>query len=98
MTQYVIPLNASAPYQEFTVNVAGRQFFFRLRWLALYKFFVVDIYENNEPLTFGRGLHPGVNLLKIPVSFNKSRLFLEGATPTLNNLGSANRLIYEVAE
>lgn len=94
MAQYRIPLQASGAYPRFTVYLSGRTLEFRLRWLTLYGFLAVDIYEDGQPITLGRGLNPGVNLLA-GLNTGLGAITLEGGAPTLSNIGTANQLVYD---
>jgi len=89
-----IPLNSGAPYQRFSVDLSGRLLTFELRWLNQYSFFAVDISENGTPITQGRGLHPGVNLVNGLLT-GLGSIYLVGEPPTIANLGVANKLRYD---
>lgn len=91
--KYKIPLD-TIPSQIFTVTLSDRSITIKIRWLHQYKFFAVDILEGDEPITLGRGLHPGIDLLA-GLNTGLGTLMLEGRQPTLENLGQRNRLIYE---
>ncbi|MCE8034623.1 hypothetical protein EKK97_14060 [Billgrantia tianxiuensis] len=91
--RYEIPLEQGA-YQRMTVTLSERVITLRLRWLHQYGFYAIDILEGGDPITLGRGLHPGINLLA-GLNTGLGTLMLEGRQPTLDNLGRRNRLIYE---
>ncbi|CAI1512081.1 Uncharacterised protein [Serratia quinivorans] len=88
-----IPLNNSYAFQRFRVQLGNRLLIIRLRWLTRYGYFCVDIYEGDMPVTLGRALHPGVNLLA-GLNTTIGRLVLEGESPTIATLGVNNRLIW----
>ena len=88
-----IPLNSKAPYQRFTVQLSDRLIEFELRWLVQYDFFAVNLYEAGEAITLGRGLHPGVNIVK-GLNSGLGSIYLDGQSPTIDNLGVSNRLLY----
>jgi len=94
MTRYRIPLENGSAYQTFTANLGGRNIEFRLHWQTLYGYFLVGIYENGEPITLGRGLNPGIDLLG-GLNQDIGSLTLEGRQPTIRNLGIENRLIWD---
>lgn len=88
-----IPLNSGYAFQRFRVQLGNRLLIFRLRWLTRYGYFCADIYEGNMPVTLGRALHPGVNLLA-GLNTTIGRLVLDGESPTISTLGVNNRLIW----
>lgn len=94
MTISRIPLTAGLPYQRFSVQLSGRLIEFELRWMAQYAFFAVNLFEDGEPITLGRGLNPGINLVK-GLNSGLGAIYLEGRQPTINSLGERNRLLYD---
>ena len=94
MTRYRIPLEAGRAYQSFTANMDGRNITFRLHWQTLYGYFLVGIWEGETPITLGRGLNPGINLLA-GLNETLGSITLEGRRPTVANLGIENRLIWD---
>lgn len=93
---YNIPLPSPKPYFGFSVQLSGRTLELQFRWLYLYGFYAVDVYEEGQALTLGRGLHPQMNILAYDQT-GLGSLYLEGDQPTLENLGVANRLRYNDA-
>lgn len=91
--RFEIPLEPG-PYQRMTATLSERVITIRLRWLQQYGFYAVDLLEGSDPITLGRGLHPGIDLLA-GLNTGLGTLMLEGRAPTLENLGRRNRLIYE---
>lgn len=91
---YNIPLTSGSTYQRFSADLSGRLIRFEMRWLYQYEFFAVDIYEGDTPITQGRGLHPGVNLVAGLMS-GLGAIYLEGDAPTVENIGVANKLRYD---
>jgi len=89
-----IPLNNQSPYQRFSVQLSNRLIEFELRWLVQYEFYAVNLYEAGVPITLGRGLHPGVNIVK-GLNSGLGAIYLEGQSPTIENLGINNRLLYD---
>lgn len=89
----IVPLISGKPYFRFRVTLTDRSFVFIIKWSVRFSFFSVDIYEGDEAIVEGRGLHPGVDLLS-GLNLNIGTLILDGAVPTVKNLGVANRLVY----
>ncbi|ENY3036317.1 phage baseplate plug family protein [Serratia marcescens] len=88
-----IPLNNGYAFQRFRVQLGNHLLIFRLRWLTRYGYFCVDIFDGDIPVTLGRALHPGVNLLS-GLNTDLGRLVLEGENPRVDTLGLNNRLIW----
>src|SRR5690606_24665283 len=89
----IIPL-AAAPSQEFSVSNGGIVLFFEIRWLTRFRYFVVNVYRGDRtPVTLGRALHPQVNILN-GLAIGLGSITLEGADPTPDNLGIANRMVW----
>lgn len=93
MARYRIALTNNQAYQSFYATLSGRVIQFRLRWLTLYGFYAVDLYENGQPLTLGRGLHSGVNIVEGLLT-GLGSITLEGHPATVANLGVDNTLVY----
>lgn len=93
---YNLPLNSGSTYQRFTAELSGRVLRFELRWMYQYEFFAVDIYEGETAITQGRGLHPGINLVGGLLT-GLGAIYLEGDSPTVDNLGVDNKLRYDDA-
>lgn len=97
--RYNIPLQANAPRQTFVTQLDGNMYRFRLRWLTLYEYFAVDLYEGTDAdagaaITLGRGLFPQMNIVR-GLNLGMGSIALEGDVPTVSNLGKENRLIYD---
>lgn len=93
---FTIPLRPGRTYQRFKTELSGRLIRFELRWLEQYQFYAVDLYEGDETITQGRGLHPGMNLVAGLLT-GLGAIYLEGEAPTINNLGVDNKLRYDDA-
>lgn len=89
-----IPLRPGAAFQRFRVNLSGRVFRVRLYWSTRFSMFSADIHEGETPIVLGRGLHPGIDLFK-GLNLGIGKLYLEGRTATVDNLGVDNQLRYE---
>ncbi|EMB4322236.1 hypothetical protein RJ492_001208 [Pluralibacter gergoviae] len=87
----IIPLNSGFAYQRFSVQLGNHFLKFRLEWLTRFKYYTVDIYENDQPIVLGRALHPGVNLVA-GLNTDIGIISLEGESPTVANLGKSNQL------
>ncbi|WP_416211212.1 phage baseplate plug family protein [Kosakonia sacchari] len=86
-----IPLSSGYSFQKFRVQLGQHYLIFRLRWLTRFEYFCVDIYEQDKPVVLGRALHPGVDLLA-GLNTTIGALILRGESPTVTNLGEANKL------
>lgn len=87
----IIPLSSGYAFQRFRVQLGNHYLVFRLRWLTLHRYFCVDIYESGEPVTLGRALLPGINLLD-GLNTRIGKIILRGEEPTPENLGIDNQL------
>ncbi len=88
----VIPLTRGLADFSFNSTLNDATLRFNVRWLTRYSYFVVDIRDaTGNPITLGRGLHVGVNLLA-GLNIDIGRLVLDGETPTMENLGVTNNL------
>ncbi|HDS6411025.1 TPA: hypothetical protein QHZ98_003833 [Klebsiella oxytoca] len=87
----IIPLSGGYAFQRFRVQLGNHYLVFRLRWLTLYRYFCVDVYENGEPVALGRALLPGINLLD-GLNTGIGQIILRGVEPTPENLGIDNQL------
>lgn len=94
--KYKLSVTTGVPYQRFSVNVDGHSLSFALRWLQNYSYFAVDIYENGEPVTLGKGLNPDINLVR-GLNTALGAIYLSGSQPTIDNLGVSNMLVYDDA-
>lgn len=88
-------LPAGAPFLKFQIDLSGVLVAIHLRWQARYDLYSVDIYDGDKPITLGRALHPGIDLLH-GLNLGLGKLYLEGEEPTPSNLGIANKLIHEI--
>ncbi len=87
-----IPLRSGYAFQRFGVTLGRDYVAFRLRWSTRYNYYSVDLTRaDGSPIALGRALHPGIDLLA-GLNVNLGALVLEGAVPTINNLGQANKL------
>lgn len=86
-----IPLNNGAAFQKLRVQLGSHYLQFRIRWMTVYQYFYVDIFEGEIPIALGRGLHPDVDLL-YGLNTTIGSLCLRGKQPTIDNLGIENKL------
>lgn len=99
MTSYTIAL-LPVPAQEFSAQMGDYLLSFKMQWLTRESAFRVDIsLPNGSPLTSGRILNTGVNLLQDlyppPASgIDYGILMLVGDEATVDNLGINNTLVY----
>lgn len=94
MRKFNIPLPNGESIINFDAQIGDYQFGFRLYWIVDAGYYRVSIKANGDDLVLGKGLHPGIDLLKNQ-NLNIGKIYLEGQTATIDNLGVANRLIYE---
>lgn len=87
----IIPISSGYAFQRFRVQLGNHYLVFRLRWLTMYRYFCVDIYESGVPVTLGRALLPGINLLD-GLNTGIGKIILRGVEPTPENLGIDNQL------
>lgn len=86
-----------APYQRFTVEMAKTVYTVQIWWSVALNLHTVNIIDpEGNYLVACKGLTPNVDLLAT-AQRRIGKLYLEGAVPTLLNLGIDNRLIYETA-
>lgn len=88
----IIPLEPGRPHFRFSVELDGINFGLRLDWLTRYEYYVVNISVDGETVAAGRALHPEMNLLD---GLDLGTMELRGSPATPDNLGRANRLVYE---
>lgn len=91
-----IPLQANTPHQTFSVALGDHTLEFSFHWVVRYAYFRVDIRDltdDVEVVTQGRIAHLGVNLLS--GSNRYGRVLIVGQMPTLGNLGTRARLMWE---
>jgi hypothetical protein len=87
-----IPLRAGDAFQRFSATLAGTNIRFRFRWSTRHSYYTVDLSRaDGTPIAFGRGLHPGIDLLA-GLNVELGRIVLEGQAPTIANLGITNKL------
>lgn len=91
---YEIPIAGGSPFISFNVQLEDLSAKIFLNWSYNGGFYRVDIHINGEPVVLGKGLNPNTDLLKT-LKLGIGRLYLHGESATINNLGVANRLIYE---
>lgn len=97
MSRFQIEVQA-LPAQTLTAQLGTNTLTLELQWMVrLENFRVSIITANGEPLTSGRFLLPGVNLLGglyPPPRVAYGSLTLEGKQPTPDNLGVDNMLVW----
>ena len=90
----MISLEGATAYYTFNVELANLVALVTLNWVTTKGFYKVSITIDNEEVVRGKGLHPDIDLLK-STELAIGKLYLEGAEPTLDNIGIDNRLVYE---
>lgn len=90
----IIQMTAGLPFQWLDAELAGAAVRIRLYWSNRFGLYNVDLYAGERPIALGRALHPEIDLLH-GLNLGWGKLYLEGAAPTPENLGIANRLIHE---
>jgi hypothetical protein len=97
MSRYKVAVQA-IPAQTFSARLGSNTLAIELQWMARLEVFRVNILTAlGVPLTSGRFLLPGVDLLAglyPPPEINYGSLTLEGEQPTPDNLGVANLLVW----
>ena len=92
-----IPLSGGAEnaHQTFYVQLGEREITFKLDFMSYVDtpYWNVDLLEHGEPLVVGLCLVGGCDLLG-PYHLGLGALYLSGAEATLDNLGTANELIW----
>ena len=91
MRKFTIP--SGLAHFQFDANLGTIRLRFRLNWLTRFGYYVVDVSQNDKKLTAGRGLHPGIDLLR-GLNLDNGTLTLEGSAATPENMGIDNRLVY----
>jgi len=87
-----IPLPPGHAFPRFSATIAGVNVRFRLNWSTRHGYYSVDLHRNGgQVIALGRALHPDVDLLA-GLNLGMGRIILEGAAPTVANLGVANKL------
>jgi len=89
-----IPLQPGNAHLSFRVELSGTPVKIRLDWLTRYGYFNAQVSGPDGVLTAGKGLHPDMDLL-VDVPGIPGRLYIDGAAPTVDNLGREARLVYE---
>lgn len=98
MASYIVPLLAE-PAQNFSAQLGDYLLYFRLQWMVREEVFRVDIsLPDDVPLTLGRILNVGADLLSglypTPEAGQYGSLIMSGDTPTPDNLGIDNQLVW----
>ena len=89
-----IPLQPGNAHLSFRVELSSVSVKVRLDWLTRYGYFNAHITGPDGVLTAGKGLHPDMDLL-VDVPSIPGRLYIQGQAPTVDNLGTDARLVYE---
>ena len=96
----LIPLNGGAKnaHQDFVVDIGNHEVTFRLDYCGYVDipFWNLSMWERNEPIVEGLTLQTDADLLA-PYQLGMGKLIMTGDTPTLDNLGVDNCLVW-VAE
>lgn len=95
MTDYLIPLDP-VPAQALSCQLGANNLRIKIQWMTRYSKFRVDIsYVNGLPITQGRILNVGVNLLDgLYPRATMGALVMLGDDPTPANLGIDNELVW----
>ncbi|AUR83834.1 hypothetical protein NVP1042O_46 [Vibrio phage 1.042.O._10N.286.45.B8] len=95
MSRFKIPLPQNEPFIKTSVALGDSEYELNLDWSYNGSFYRVRLLNEGVELPIGgKGLNPGVDLLE-QLKLGIGKLYLEGAQPTLDNLGLDNRLVYE---
>ena len=90
-----IPLQGGAvnAHQIFTMQLGENTLDFTLNYVTLYDSWSLDIERDDVSLVNGAMLEPGSDIIK---TYNAGigKLIFVGDEPTLDNLGSANHLVW----
>lgn len=89
-----IPLQPGNAHLSFRVELSGTRVRVRLNWLTRFGYFQAIVSDDADVLVAGVGLHPDMDLL-VDVSSIPGRLYVQGAAPTVDNLGRDAKLMYE---
>lgn len=87
-----LPLQPNQAHFTFRANLDDFNVRVRCNWLERFGYFSVDISVDGQPVVSGIGLHPNVNLLE--GTDIGGELFIEGAQPTVANIGQNAKLKY----
>lgn len=92
---YIIPLEGGAANasQLFRIVLGGKLYTFTLTYRTLLQQWSLDCYLSEGTVFLGVILCGGTNLTALYPEFGK--LSIVGLEPTLDNLGVANRLVWE---
>lgn len=97
MSRYKVAVQA-LPAQTFNARLGSNTLTIKLQWMARLEVFRVNIVNAlGVPLTSGRFLLPGVDLLANlypPPQVSYGSLTIEGDQPTPDNLGVTNQLVW----
>lgn len=101
MTDYNISL-ATVSAQNFTAQLGQNTLSFKIQWQERFGYFRIDIgKQNGELLTAGRIMNIGVDLLSdlypSAVGVGYGSLKMTGESPTPNNFGIDNKLVWSNA-
>lgn len=92
-----IPLGGGVEnaHQQFYVQLGDREITFKLDFMSYVDepYWNMDLLENSTPLVVGLNLVGGCDLLA-PYHLGLGSLYLTGTTATLDNLGTANELVW----
>lgn len=95
MSRFSFSLPQNEPYIAALITLGDDEYEIRLDWSYNGSFYRVRILREGVELPIGgKGLNPNVDLLE-QLKLGIGKLYLEGAQPTLDNLGLDNRLVYE---
>lgn len=94
MNRTIVSVGNAAPNMTFSATL-GSRYRFELNWLTSYGYYVVTVTDGaGQRLLAGKGLHVGVDIMGRLKGF-EGTLRLEGQSPTPDNLGIENKLVWE---
>ena len=95
MNRFSFPLPQGQSFIVADLPIGEPEIKMHLDWSYAGNFYRVRLVQSGKDLQIGgKGLNPGIDLLE-QLKLGIGKLYLEGAQPTLENLGLDNRLVYE---
>ena len=87
-----IPLQNGQAHFQLRTTLSDRDVTIRADWLTRFGYYSVDIEVDGELAIAGKGLHPGVNLLRF--TDVPGTLTISGEQPSPENIGRTAKLVY----
>lgn len=95
MKRFSVSLPQGEPIISASIKMGDDEYDIKLNWSYGGQYYRVRLIKDGVELgVSGKGLNPEVDLLK-SLKLGIGKLYLEGAQPTIDNLGLDNRLVYE---